>query len=267
MRVALACMVLFLTACIGATSDTTAVSVGGPAPTVASPATPSTTLEVTTTVAPAGPVEVPPLDTIGLGGGGAGVSTARLAAGTTYRFGAFALPFLVTAPIDHWASGPHGRGVALLEWRGESGQRGGTAYVLFFNPASGSADEAWAGIEAIVTRGFDKSGSSWEWIETGVGRVASIEAEWREVRTTPDIVMPSGYPCIIGLPNACVWIDATARFYVVPVGSFTVSVAVWENRCDCEVGSSYRSFVGQDNELHDLLPQIEAIMDSIAFEG
>lgn len=232
----------------------------------------ATTMPVTTTsTAGAPPTGTPGVvvldgfDAGGVGGSGQTASPLDLYDGVTYSFAQFIPPFVATPPSTHWAVGRHDSLVVLLEWAGENGQRPGSLYVMVFDAAEGSVDEGWARLETGLDASLTGLGTGLEWVAQGSGDVGGIPADWREMRTPPEVTRPGGWPCVVSLPGGCVWTDATARFYVVPLGQFTATVVVYENRCACEVGESYSKFARGANELHDWTEMFEELLRSFDF--
>lgn len=232
------------------------------------PSTTSTTATTsTTTTAVSGPIVVEAFETGGVGGSGQTVSPRSMVTGEPHRFEDFQPAFAAVPPSDHWAIGVHSSTSVLFEWTGENGQRPGSLYVMLFDGASGSVDEAWTRLESGVTESLDGLGFELEWIDRGSSTVGDTIADWRELRTPAEVIRPGGWPCVISLPSGCVWTDATARFYVVPLGQATVTIAVYENRCDCEVGDSYSKFARGANELHDWTELFESFLASMEFNA
>lgn len=138
---------------------------------------------------------------------------------------------------------------------------------MIFDGASGSVGEAWDRLEATIAESLSGVGDEFDWTDRGSGPVGAVTADWRELRTPLEVTRPGGWPCVTSLPGGCVWTDATARFYVVPLGTETVTIAVYENRCDCEVGQSYSKFARGANELHDWTDLFEVFLASMEFDA
>ena len=129
---------------------------------IASGTTSTTSATSTTEMTVAGPIVVESFETGGVGGSGQIVSPRRLATSELHRFDEFQPGFVAVPPSDHWAGGEHTTTSVLFEWTGENGQRPGSLYVLVFDPASGSVDEAWTRLEAGVMESLAGLGSELE---------------------------------------------------------------------------------------------------------
>lgn len=220
-----------------------------------------------TTITQSGPRALPPLDTGGVGGSGSSTSTFSLEPGLTYRAEDFTLAFEVATEADHWNLGRQSPNDVLFEWTGPDGSEAGTLYVALYDAANRSEDEVWAALEGSLTESLAGQGDSLVWIDQSTGTVAGQPAAWREMRTPVEVIRPGGWPCAVSIPSGCIWKDATARFYVVALGEFTVVVTVYENRCDCGAGPGYSRFLDDANELHDWVGVFEVFLAGLSFDA
>lgn len=260
---AIVLITLFAAACAAGDAEDGAGTTTTPTDQVTTTSTGATT---STTSATTDPVILEAFEAGGVGGSGQTVSPIGLVEGQTYLFGELVPGFTAVPPTPNWAVGIHNEASALLEWTGDNGQRPGSLYVMIFDGSDGSVDEGWARLESTITDSLGGLGTDLEWIDRGSGPVGPVTADWRELRTPVEMTRPGGWPCVISLPGGCVWTDATARFYVVPLGTFTATIAVYENRCDCEVGPSYSKFARGANELHDWTELFEELLRSVEFD-
>lgn len=198
----------------------------------------------------------------------------RLTKGATYVLEIEGVPVRLTPPTEGWellGYQSSGEAQALFAWRGPSGFRPETLDVLIWGVTQDGEDAAWTEIEEEFPINFGSD--DWEWTAEGFANVGGTESVWREV-TSPineNFRQPG-----LGIVSNSSWIPGTtARFYLVPVGEFIVTVMGFESRCACDGGPPGSNPIlpldqlldDTENELDMWLPELEAFLADLTFDA
>lgn len=265
-RVWLSVVVAFLVACgtNGAGEVTTTAS-----PTITT-TLPTTTLKAAETTTTVGARRV-------VIGGAIDVAERRnLLEGLTYVMAFDGFNLEITPPMPQWVLAEYGQSRVVFVWEGPSGSRPGALEIAIFDVADGVVEAAWSRIEGLKEKLSRDPEWEWTWVERGTAMLGDREVEWREVRLPPVpdddpdpdnpdalTIIPSNFPTVLGH-------DSSARFYVVPVAGFTVTVLGSETRCVCPGRRSLgreAGFVDRDveNELSMWVDELEAFLAGMEF--
>lgn len=213
-----------------------------------------------------------------------GVVHSSLSMGVTYQWEMNGLVVEVTPPADGWEvlylAQTGSQAGALLGWRGPSGFRRETLDVLIRDFADDGTAAAWERVDAIGEAERESRGESWTLEAEGTGVVGGVPAEWREYRTPPRTAEIQRFNSdvhfrysLLGANEGRLLLDTSVRFYVVPIGDATVTVAGYETRCACVTDRAEASQYDRgaqitdsvENELSMWLGELEAFLASIEF--